>query len=102
MEQGHIEDQIIRQAVRSGLPIPSRIENAPSIWPGLELYYLGFLELNSSRQIGMGLGPIPWLAIEQYCAAKQLDDDQREAMHHHVTEMDRVYLKVQAKKSKGK
>ena len=100
MEQGHIEEQIIKQAMRSGLPIPSRIENAPSIWPGLELYYLGFLELNSSRQIGMQLGPIPWLAIEQYAQAKELDDDQKEAMHYHISEMDRSYLKIQGKKNK--
>jgi len=100
MEQGHIEDQIIKQAVRSGLPIPSRIENAPSIWPGLELYYLGFLELNSTRQIGFQLGPISWLAIEQYGQVKELDDEQKEAMHFHVGELDKSYLKYQARKSK--
>jgi len=100
MDQGHIEEQIIKQAMKSGLPIPSRIENAPSIWPGLELYYLGFLELNSSRQIGFQLGPIPWLSIEQYSKAKELDEEQTEAMHFHIGEMDKAYLKHQAKKSK--
>lgn len=89
------------QAVKSGLPIPSRIENAPSIAPGLELYYMGFLELTSSRSMGgFGIGPIPWLAIEQYCRMMELDAEQAEAMHHHVTEMDRAYIKHQQKKNK--
>jgi len=101
MEQGHIEEQIIKQAVRSGLPLPDKIQNAPSIWPGLELYYIGFLELTTSRQFGgFGIGPIPWLAIEQYCHVKELDEDQTEAMHHHVSEMDKAYIKHQQKKNK--
>jgi len=102
MEQGHIEDQIIQQAVRSGLPLPERIQNAPSILPGLELYYIGFLDLTSSRSFGggFGMGPIPWLAIEQYCQVMELDDDQRVAMHHHVTEMDKAYIKHMQKKNK--
>lgn len=101
MEQGHIEEQIIKQAVRSGLPLPDRIQNAPSILPGLELYYIGFLDLTSSRQIGgMGIGPIPWLAVEQYCQVMELDDDQRTAMHFHVTELDKAYIRHQQKKNK--
>ena len=100
MEQGHIEEQIIKQAVRSGLPLPDKIQNAPSILPGLELYYMGFLDLTSSRSIGgFGVGPIPWLAIEQYSQTLELDDEQREAMHHHVAEMDKAYIKHQQKKS---
>jgi hypothetical protein len=101
MEQGHIEEQIIKQAERSGLPIPDRIENAPSIMPGLELYYIGFLELNSSRSLGgFGIGPIPWLAIEQYSQALELDEDQKMAMHFHIVEMDKAYLRHQQKKNK--
>ena len=101
MEQGHIEDQIIKQAVRSGLPLPDRIQNAPSILPGLELYYMGFLDLTSCRSLGgFGIGPISWLAIEQYCEMMKLDDDQRAAMHFHVTELDKAYIRHQQKKNK--
>ena len=101
MEQGHIEEQIIRQAVRSGLPLPDRIQNAPSILPGLELYYIGFLDLTSSRSLGgFGIGPIPWLAIEQYSQVMELDEDQRFAMHHHVAEMDKAYIRHMQKKNK--
>ncbi|MAD98781.1 MAG: hypothetical protein Unbinned200contig1000_19 [Prokaryotic dsDNA virus sp.] len=101
MDQGHIEEQIIKQAVRSGLPIPDRIQNAPSILPGLELYYIGFLDLTSTRSLGgFGVGPIPWLAIQKYCEVLELDDDQTAAMHHHVAEMDKAYIKHLQKKNK--
>jgi hypothetical protein len=43
-------------------------------------------------------GPIPWLVIEQYCTEVELDDDQREAMHHHIVQMDLAYLKHMKKK----
>lgn len=87
-------------AVKTGQPIPSRIENAPSLHPGLELYYIGFLELNSSRSMGLSIGPIPWLSIEQYSVVKELDEEQTQAMHHHIVQMDVVYMKHQAKKQK--
>lgn len=101
MEQGHIEEQIIVQAVRSGHPIPDRIQNSPSILPGLELYYIGFLDLNSSRPLGFsGVGPIPWSVVEDYCVKKELDEEQNEAMHHHIGELDKAYIKRQQKKNK--
>lgn len=50
--------------------------------------------------MGFGIGPIPWLAIEQYCMVKGLDEEQQEAMHHHIIAMDTVYIKYQAKKQK--
>lgn len=90
---------IIQQATRSGLPLPEKIQNAPSILPGLELYYMGFLELTSSRAFtGFGVGPIPWSVIQQYSDSLGLDMDQTEAMHHHITALDTVYLKHTQKK----
>lgn len=65
---------------------------------GLELFYLGFIELSDSRQIGMALGPIPWKAVHDYCIANDLDEDQTEAMHYHLKQMDAIYLKHQGKK----
>lgn len=84
-------------------PLPEKIANAPSLLPGLELYYKGFMDLISSRMIGMGPGPIWWDTIQTYCERTNLDDIQTEAMHHHVKNMDEVYLKhVDSKKPKGK
>jgi len=86
--------------VKNSLPIPDRIENAPSIMPGLELYYIGFLDLTSSRSVGMGLGPISWQVIQDYSISKELEEDQIEAMHVHIVAMDVTFLEHQKKKSK--
>jgi len=67
---------------------------------GLELYYLGFMDLMSSRQVGFGLGPIWWETIQSYCERKKLSEEQTEAMHHHIRAMDEVYMKHLEKKTK--
>lgn len=84
--------------MREGIPLPDRIQNAPSLWPGLTLYYNGFMDLVASRMTGFGLGPIWWSTIQTYCEAMGLSEDQTEAMHHHVKEMDTAYLKHMSKK----
>ena len=57
------------------------------------------MDISDSRQIGMGLGPIPWVVVHEYCNALELDDDQREAMHHHIRAMDGAFLEHNRKKS---
>jgi hypothetical protein len=89
----------MQQCLREGLALPDRIANAPELLPGLELFYLGFVELTDSRQLGMGLGPIPWKVIHDYCEALELDEEQTEAMHHHLREMDAAYLEHHRKKT---
>lgn len=84
--------------MREGLPLPQRIENAPSILPGLELYYTGFMDLMSSRQVGMGYGPIWWETVQRYCDHAELGYEQTEAMHYHIKNLDTVYLKHLSKK----
>lgn len=83
-----------------GLPLPEKIQNAPSLKPGLELYYLGFMDLMASRSTGMSAGPIWWDTIQTYCEAKGLDEDQTDAMHQHIKALDQEYLKHMNKKTK--
>lgn len=90
----------MEQAAKHGLPLPAKIENAPSLLPGLDLYYLGFQDLMASRQVGMGVGPIWWGTIQDYCERKGLDEEQTEAMQHHIKVMDVVFLKYSQKKNK--
>lgn len=47
----------------------------------------------------MTLGPIPWRVIREYCQILDLDEDQTEAMHHHIREMDKAYLEAVKKKT---
>lgn len=98
LEQGEVESKIIAQCMRENLPLPDRIANAPEIIPGLELYFVAFLDLSDSRTIGMGPGPIPWKVVQDYCREFGLDDDQTEEMHHHIKVMDAAYLQHQKRK----
>lgn len=98
MEQGPTELTIIKQALRTGMPLPKAIENAPELWPGLELYLNAWFELDTTRSIGMNVGPIPWNAIESYCLVCELDVEQKAKMHKLVRALDRVYLDHQRKK----
>lgn len=85
--------------MRDSRALPERIANAPSILVGLELYYLGFLDLMSSRDSGFSLGPIWWTTIQTYCEKKGLDDEQTQSMHFHIVKMDAAYLEIMRKKS---
>ena len=86
------------ESLREGREIPEEIAFAPEIELGLELYYNGFIAISDSRQIGMGLGPIPWKVVHDYCVAMELDEEQSEAMHHHIREMDGAFLEHNRKK----
>ena len=93
---------IIKQAMSHGLPLPEKIQNAPVLRPGLELYYIAFLDLMASRVTGMGLSPIWWSTVQIYCDAKGPDEFQTFAMHYHIKELDSVFMKHQNKKNPGK
>jgi hypothetical protein len=88
----------MEQCLREGLPFPEKIANAPELIAGLELYYLGFIELSDSRQIGMAIGPISWQTVRDYCQSISLCEEQTEAMHHHIKEMDGVFLEYNRRK----
>ncbi len=84
--------------MRSHQPVPKRIQNAPELSLGLELYFLGFMDLSNSRQIGFGSGPIPWGAIQEYCLYNDLDVEQVEDMHYHISHLDTVWRDFYAQK----
>lgn len=81
-----------------GMPLPKSIENAPELWPGLDLYLQAWYELDTTRGIGMGVGPIPWNAVDGYCTSLDLSQEQRDKMHRFIRAMDRVYLDHQNKR----
>lgn len=65
---------------------------------GLEMYFGAFLDLTSCRAIGMGLGPIPWTAINQYARAYDYSDEQEDDLQFYITRMDHAYLEWVNKK----
>jgi len=88
--------------MRERLPLPDRIANAPQMYLGLELYYDAFWELGSCRALGWSVGPIPWVAINDYAVAFDLDEEQRETLSYMVRVLDQAYLGYHAPKPAGK
>lgn len=87
--------------VREGRPIPDKIQNAPQLRMGLELYYLAYTELMSTRPLGFGgEGPIPWEAQMHWAFDAELDEDQTHDLIYFVTCLDQAYLNAQAERRK--
>lgn len=57
-----------------------------------EFYMNSFWELNTERQIGMGLGPIPSSKITEYGHRVGLDSDNIDLLRAVIRRMDVVYL----------
>lgn len=38
-------------------------------------------------------GPIPWQAIDDFCARNGLDEDEQLDLEYHLAKMDEVYIK---------
>jgi len=80
--------------------IPKAIAEAPEVEPDLELYWVAFWRLSSTRQVGMGLGPISWMVVESYCDSLGLHGEDREEMHAFVSALDHEYLAWHDKKAR--
>ena len=87
-----MEQRIIQQCLRSRRALPKKIENAPSLMMGLELYWDAFLDLSTCRPTGMGMGPIPWSAIRDYAVTFDFDEDQHEDLYHFIRVMDNAFI----------
>ncbi len=99
---GKVEQRIIRQCYLRRRPLPDRIENAPDLFMGLELYFHAFIELNTNRSTGWSAGPIPSWCISEYSDRLSQTPEETEDMHYHIRMMDEAFLKYTARKSKEK
>lgn len=98
---GKDERDIVEKCVRTRQPFPNAILNAPDLHPGLNLFYVAFLDLTSCRSLGYAQGPIPWLAIHHYCDAHDITGEQREDVFYHVAHLDKAYLDWSSEKTKA-
>lgn len=88
--------------MREGRPLPKKIRNAPELILGLEFYYNAFEDLSSCRELGFGVGPIPWTAMKDYCHEYDITgDDDLEDFFYFIRQMDNAYLAHMAKSNKG-
>lgn len=89
-----VERDMVKQAQRTGQPIPDRIVNAPELRLGLSFYFDAFFELDSERSQGYGsVGRIPWSSIQQYADRCDLNEDLTECLFYFIRAMDNANLK---------
>lgn len=100
MEQGRTERGIIERCIRERQPLPETIANAPELGPGLDFFYMAFLDLHSCRDLGTVEGPITWLTIQRYSEVYNVTGEQREDLFYHVQQLDQAYLEWSREKSK--
>lgn len=100
IEIGPIEQQLVKQAVREGKPIPERIQNAPELQTGLGLYLEAFLDLDSERSNAFGPGRIPLSKIFEYAACYQFDTEQTEDLVYLIREIDKAHVAKLISKNK--
>ncbi len=91
MEQGKVEDFIVRQTARDKKPVPKRMQDKPKLLPGLDLFYMAFLDLYCDRcDPGMPIMFSSKLAWAKAAGITAWEDFQRfKAL---VGALDTVYL----------
>lgn len=95
------EQKLIEACYAQRRPLPDFVRDAPELLPGLEFYFNAFLALTTCRINGFGMGQIPWTAVNDYCKAYGINDEQREDLQYIIRKMDEEYIKLLAPK-KGK
>jgi hypothetical protein len=99
LEVKSIEQNILKQAIRFGQPIPERITQAPELRLGLRLYFNAFFDLDAERSHALALTPIPWRSIIAYAQAYEFDEEQTENLVFFIRSMDNANLERLQKKS---
>ena len=61
---------------KANKPVPKKLAEPPELWPHNVLYFNAFLDLNTTRALGFGAGPLTWQAIHEYCMANDFDEEQ--------------------------
>ncbi len=84
------------------MPVPDKIKNTPTLSMGLHMYWKAFQDLSSDRDVGMGIGPIPWSAMSAWADRNGIRGDNFERFVTIIKGMDTVFVEHSSKKSKGK
>jgi hypothetical protein len=94
---GKTERQIIETCKKRGQPLPEALQNAPVLYSGLDEYYSAFWRLHTDRQIGMGIGQIPWTSMVNYADREEMDAEEFLRFETLIRAMDDAYLEHAAK-----
>lgn len=66
---------------------------------GEDFFFEAFWSLHTTRNLGMGMGPIPWDKIVEYGFFHELDRDMLHAFVSIIRAMDNAYLEWQAEQA---
>ena len=90
---GGNEERVRKDAERFKQPLPKFIQDKPKLLPGLDLYYTGLWDLNSTRSMTTGVaGPIPWDVIQLYAKENNFSKEQTEDLHYHISMLDPIIM----------
>lgn len=69
------------------------------MWEHLQFTWSAFWDLNTDRPVGMGVGPIPFTAIDRYADRYGIEGlDAFDALRELIRAMDDAYLTWSAKR----
>lgn len=89
--------------MREGLPIPKKIGTAPTILPGLEIFYQAFIKLEYEISIGMdGIRRIPWSSLHHYCMIQGINGELAEDLEYHVRALESAKIEFELNKANSK
>lgn len=102
LKHGNSDNAVLQQALKNGEELPDFIRNKPElIDEGLHFYLQAFFVLESERQVGFNVSPIPITKIIEY--AKFLSYNTHEEMFDFVSiirALDMVVVKHYNDKAK--
>ena len=87
-------------AAREGQSLP-RPETPGDAHPIEHWIMRAYSDLSTCRPIGMGVGPIPWTAVDTYCERKGLVGDARLVFEVCIRALDHHELAEYAAQMKG-
>lgn len=90
----------MESGIEKGRPLPQWVEEAPELAPGDEFYLTAFWDLSTCRDLGWGVGPIPWRDIILYADRAGLEEDTATAFVAIIRHMDTAYLRWQEQEQK--
>lgn len=87
--------KIAAAAKEMGTPLPKSIAEAPVLEDAYQInIHAAFWKLSTCRSMGMGVGPIPWVAINTWAVRHGYDDDEieYETFCYLIFQMDAVFM----------
>jgi hypothetical protein len=95
---GGVQEALAAQMERDGVELPENVSEQPVLQGNLIGYLEAFYELDTERDHGMALGPIPWSSIVAYAERYGFDVEE---MVYFVRHMDGAHLERVRKSISG-